>query len=273
MTKVACLKLRFLAVLVVAGALTGLCPLAASAAGTQLLIGADTTFPPFEMMKDGHVIGFDIDMLKHIAKLEGFTYTIKPMPFEGLIPSLQSGAINAAVAGMSITKPRTKHVDFSDAYYRSGLSVLVRKGSPIKGFADLKGHVIGTKKGTSSMAYLRDHKVDMQNIKQFANISSAYAALENGSVDAVFFDNPSNAYFKSTHGGVQIVGSLKNGQYYGFAISKKNPELVKKFNDGIKKLRANGYYASLFDKYFSGDRHGEVKKVIDPLSVAVSGND
>jgi polar amino acid transport system substrate-binding protein/glutamine transport system substrate-binding protein len=164
-----------------------------------------------------------------------------------------------------------QNVDFSDAYYKSGLSILVKNDSKIKGFADLKGHVVATKKATSSVDYLTDHKFSSDYIKQFQSIDAAYQALETGGADAVIFDNPVNVNFKTAHKNVKIVGPLLTGEYYGIAISKKKPDLAAKINDGLAKIKKNGEYKKLFEKYFGGDLSGEVKGVEKPSSVAISG--
>ncbi|HEU0231082.1 MAG TPA: transporter substrate-binding domain-containing protein [Burkholderiaceae bacterium] len=237
---------------------------------TSILVGADTTFPPFETEKDGKVTGFDIDMIRAIAKAEHMAVKIKTMPFNGIIPSLQAGSIDVAVAGITIKKSRMQNVDFSDAYYKSGLSVLVKKDSKIKSFADLKGHVIATKKATSSVDYMTSHGIDPKYIKEFQNIDVAYSALETGGADAVVFDNPVNVNFKTSHKNVKIVGPLLTGEYYGIAISKKKPELAAKINAGLAKIKKSGEYHHLFVKYFGGDVSGAVKGVEKPAAVAVT---
>ena len=243
----------------------------APAASTgPVVVGADTTFPPFETEVDGKVTGFDIDMIKAIAKAEHFKITFKTLPFNGIIPSLQAGSISAAVAGITIKKGRMKNVHFSDAYYKSGLSILVMKDSKIKGFADLKGHVVATKKATSSVDYLTQHKFPLDHIKQFQNIDSAYQALETGGADAVVFDNPVNVNFKTGHKNVKIVGPLLTGEYYGIAISKHNPSLVGKINAGLSAIKNSGEYKKLFAKYFGGDLSGAVMGVKKPAAVAVT---
>ncbi|MDN5929040.1 MAG: basic amino acid ABC transporter substrate-binding protein [Hyphomicrobiales bacterium] len=242
---------------------------AAQAAPTNIVVGADTTFPPFETEKNGEVTGFDIDMIKAIAKEEDMTVSLKTLPFNGIIPSLQAGSIDAAVAGITIKSSRMKNVDFSDAYYKSGLSILVKKDSKIKGFDDLSGHVVATKKATSSVDYLTGHKFQSDHIKQFQSIDAAYQALMTGGADAVIFDNPVNINFKTKHGGVKTVGPLLTGEYYGIAVTKKKPDLVAKLNDGLAKIKKSGEYKKLFEKYFGGDLSGAVKGVEKPTDIAV----
>jgi polar amino acid transport system substrate-binding protein/glutamine transport system substrate-binding protein len=245
--------------------------MAVAQSATTLIVGADTTFPPFETETNGQVTGFDIDMISAIAKAENMTLTLKTLPFDGIIPSLQAGSIDAAVAGITIKKSRMQNVDFSDAYYKSGLSVLVKKDSEIKSFDDLKGHVVATKKATSSVDYLTGHGIEQDYIKQFQSIDAAYQALETGGADAVIFDNPVNVNFKAAHDDVQTVGPLLTGEYYGIAISKQKPELVKQINDGLAKIKQNGEYQKLFEKYFGDDTSGVVNDVQKPDAVAISG--
>lgn len=246
-------------------------PAVMAAGPDSIVVAADTTFPPFETEVDGKVTGFDIDMIKAIAKAEHIKLTLKTMPFDGIIPSLQAGSVDAAVAGITIKQSRMQSVDFSDAYYKSGLSVLVKKDSPIKSFADLKGHVVATKKATSSVDYMTSNGIDPQDIKQFQNIDVAYQALETGGADAVVFDNPVNVSFKTSHPNVKIVGDLLTGEYYGIAISKSKPGLADKINAGLAAIQKNGVYHSLFVKYFGGDTSGMVKGSEKPADVAIKG--
>ena len=61
-----------------------------SAASKPIVVGADTTFPPFETEQNGKVTGFDIDMMRDIAKAENLEINFKTLPFNGIIPSLQA---------------------------------------------------------------------------------------------------------------------------------------------------------------------------------------
>lgn len=47
--------------------------------------------------------------------------------WDGLIPSLQSGAIDLVIAGMSPTPERMEVIDFTDNYYTSDFVIVVKK--------------------------------------------------------------------------------------------------------------------------------------------------
>jgi glutamine transport system substrate-binding protein len=243
-----------------------------SNSSNTILVGADTTFPPFESEKGGQVTGFDIAMIKAIAKKENLKIEqIKTMPFEGIIPALQGDQVDVAVAGITIKTSRMQTVNFSDAYYKSGLSILVKKDSGIKSLNDLKGKIVATKKATSSVDYLKQHGFNDSDIKQYDDIDTAYSTLESGGANAVVFDNPVNINFMNAHKDVQVVGGLLTGEYYGIAIAKNKPELQKKINEGLAAIKKDGTYAKLFDTYLGGDKNGVVKDVKTPADAAVKG--
>lgn len=227
-------------------------------AKTVVKVGVDTTFPPFEMEEHGKVLGFDVDMVNAIAKVEGLKVKWHTMDFQGLIPALQTGTIQMAVAGMTITPQRAKVVYFSKPYYHSGLSILVKKGSPVRGLADLKGKIVALKLGTTAdimLSKMKDIKVE-----RFTNIDDAYNQLQNGGAQAVVFDNPVNLNYARTHKNVHTVGKLLTGENYGIAVSKKDPRLLKKVNAGLKKIIKNGEYLKLYRKYFGNNNAGLITK-------------
>lgn len=231
--------------------------LAKNAPKKVITVGADTTFPPFEMEEHGKVTGFDIDLINAIAKTEGLEIKLSTMDFQGLIPALQTGTIDVAVAGITITPERAKVVDFSHPYYHSGLSILVKKESAVHSLEDLNGKNVAVKLGTT--ADLMMSKKTGVTVQRFTNIDDAYNQMENGGADAVIFDNPVNLNYAKTHQNVHVVGKLLTGEDYGIAVTKEDPWLLEKINDGLSKVYKSGEYAKLYQQYFGQDENGLVK--------------
>lgn len=240
-----------------------------SSAPQTIKVAVDATFPPFEFRKDGKAQGFDVDMIEAIAKKENLKVEFSTIPFTGIIPALQAKSIDAAVAGMTIKKSRLDAVDFSNAYYKSGISILTKKDSSFKSLDDLKSKLLATKKGTSSVDLLKAKGIQESNIKQYDNINDAYSALISGGADAVVFDSPVNQDYVNGHDNVHVIQSIPTGEYYGIPVVKNNPELLKKINDGLKAIKEDGQYQKLFDKYFGGDQSGFVKEDLAPDKAAL----
>ncbi|MEC1179603.1 basic amino acid ABC transporter substrate-binding protein [Metasolibacillus meyeri] len=233
-------------------------------------VGTSPTYPPFESDVNGELVGFDIGLIKKIAEAEGFEVEFSTMQFDGLVPALIAGQIDVVVGAITITDKRLENVAFSNAYYKSGLSILAKPSSGITGFDDLQGKLVGIQKGTSSYNYLIANGVEDRNIKQYADISTTYSSLDTGGIDAVLYDNPSNINYITTQTtDAEIVGDILAGEYYGIAVNKKKPELVEKINAGLAKLQENGEYEKLFDEYLNGEKNGLIEGVAKPEDVVI----
>ncbi len=219
----------------------------------KIIVGTDTNYVPFEFLdqKTGEYVGFDVDLIDAIATEVGFEYELKPMDFAGIIPALQTGNLDIAIAGVTINPTRQKTIDFSDPYYDAGTAILVREDEEdIQTTEDLAGKVVATKQGTSSYDYL----VEMGNVGEiipFPNIDQAYMELHKGSADAVVFDLPSLLYYVKTNqqGGVKVLDDLLEGQTFGIALPKNSP-LTNEVNMALAKIKEDGTYDGIFNKWF-----------------------
>jgi glutamine transport system substrate-binding protein len=218
---------------------------------TTLDVATDTSFVPFEFKSGDAYTGFDIDLWKAIADDIGVKYKLQPMDFNGILPALQTGQVDVALAGITITDERKKAVDFSDGYYDSGFSVMVRSDSSITGFDDLKGKTVAMKTGTSAAEWAKKNLPDT-TIKLFPNVDAAFLELQAGGVDAAIHDTPNVLYYisKNGNGKVKMVGKQEEAQQYGIAFPKGS-KLTAKVNKALKTLKSNGTYDTLYKKWFN----------------------
>ncbi|NJB66584.1 glutamine transport system substrate-binding protein [Desulfobaculum xiamenense] len=219
----------------------------------KLVVGTDTNFPPFEF-KDpdsGKHTGFDVELWDAIAKEIGAEYDLQPMDFNGIIPGLQTGQLDAGIAGMTIKPERAEVIDFSDGYYNSGLLILVRSDNEdVNKIEDLAGKVVSTKLATTSADLVKE-RANAKDVKLFPNNDAMFMELLSGGADAVVFDSPVVADFmrKAGKGQVKVVGPLYHGQAYGIGFPKGSP-LVAKVNAALKSLKDSGKYRDLYIKWF-----------------------
>ena len=202
------------------------------------VVVSDTSFVPFEFYEDGEYVGFDIDLINAVADEVGFEIEMETTNFDGIIPGLQTGSFDIAIAGISIREDRKESVDFSDPYYESGLSIGVHiDNDDIHDIDDLEGKTIATRLGSTSADYIEENIEDAE-ANQYEQLDQAYLAVENGSVDAILYDAPNVAYYIQTHGedSLKMVGDLYQAENYGIAISKGQEELVDAINDALSTL-------------------------------------
>ena len=221
--------------------------------GKKYIIATDTSFPPFEYKENNEYVGIDIDLIKKIAETEGFEIELKPMDFGGIIAALQSGQIDGAIAGASITEERRNSVDFSEPYYDSGVVTVVNKSNTtIKSVDDLAGKNLAVKNGTEGAKYAEDKLKGKVNVRVYEDSVSMYKAVENNQADAAFEDLPVAGYtIKITPDSkLKIATDRLTSSSYGFMVKKgANQELLAKFNSGLKKLKENGEYNKIVEKY------------------------
>ena len=230
----------------------------AAQAPKVLKVGTEPTFAPFEFQEEGskEFDGFDMDLIRAIGKQLNMKVEILNMGFDALIPAINAGNIDLAIAGMSITPDRQKAVDMSDPYYVSGLVVVVGKdNAAVKSVNDLNNKGIAVQIGTTGAE--RAAKVPGAKVKNFNTNAEVFLELKNKGVEAVIIDKPVAEYFLATGGGkdyAKIVGDTMEAESYGISL-KKNSPLTKEINKALLDLKKNGEYDKLYTKWF-----GAVKK-------------
>ena len=223
-----------------------------SATSGTIKVGTEPTFAPFEFAdKDAkNYDGFDMDLIRAIGQKLNRKVEIVNMGFDALIPALNSGNIDVAIAGMSITEDRKKAVDFSDPYYVSGLTVVVNKdNTAIKGINDLTNKKIAVQIGTTGAD--KAAKIQGTTVRAFNTNTEAFLELKNKNVDAVIIDKPVAAYYltKEPKSGAMMVGETMDAESYGMAM-KKNNKRLDKLNKVLAELKQNGEYDKLYKKWF-----------------------
>ena len=216
-----------------------------------LRAGTEPAFAPFEFPQEGskELTGFDVELVQALGQKLGYKVEMVSMGFDALIPALQAGNIDVAIAGMTITDERKKVVDFTDSYYTSGLMIMVRKDSSVKSIDDLKGKTIACQIGTTGEN--KSRSVEGANVKAFNTQDEAALELKNGGADAVIGDAPVIEYYMTKAGKefAKTVGEKMEAEPYGIALKKDN-KLTADLNKALAEMKKNGEYDKLYTKWF-----------------------
>lgn len=222
--------------------------------GKVLNVGTNATFSPFEFVdeKTKDYSGFDMDIIRAIAKEMGYTVKIHNIAFDGLIPSLESGSINVIVSGMTITEERAKRITFSEPYYKSGLSIMVKADNmAINSFADLVGQKVAVQIGTVGAIHAK--KIPNAVVREFNSAAETFIELKAGGVVAAINDLPVNQYYikQLQEKDMKLVGSVVNVEGFGIAVAKKDTALMEQINKALAKIHQNGEYDKIYQKWFA----------------------
>lgn len=234
--------------------LTLLMIFACSGCGTKkLVMGTNASFPPYEFVDENNkIVGIDAEIAAAVAEKMGYELEIKDMEFDSLITAVQSGSIDFALAGMTVTDERKESVNFSDTYATGVQVIIVPENSAIKTADDLSGKKIGVQTGTTGDIYCTDD-FGQDNVKQYANGALAVAALKNGQIDCVVIDNEPAKNYVKTNEGLKILETEYVKEDYAAAISKDNDQLLEDFNKALGELKEDGKIDEIINKYIPAE--------------------
>ena len=237
---------------------------------SKYIIASDSSFAPFVFQNDNNqYTGIDMELIKAIAKDQGFNIEITNPGFDAAINAVQSGRADGIIAGMSVTDARKATFDFSDPYYTANTILAVKESSPISSYEDLKGKTVGVKNGTASQTFLTENQSKYgYKIKTFSDASPMYDSLNTGSIDAVMDDEPVVKY--SISQGQKLKTPIE-GTPIGetaFAVKKgTNPELIEMFNNGLANLKASGEYQEILNKYLADSTSSSTASTVDETTI------
>lgn len=217
---------------------------ASAGGGKTYVIATSADFPPFSSRAADNpntIVGFEPDMMKAVMAHLGFKYKWVTSDFDGLIPAVQSGRVDAVVSDVYDTAAREKVVDFID-YLKTGLSVMVTSAnaSKVHSFMDVCGHPMGILTGASTelqfanqaSAACKKAGKPAIDIHSYPAVAQEVPALGNGTLYAMFEDTITE----------QLIANKKNGTlkvvFSDPAASTPLGIAVKKGGDFESKLRA-----------------------------------
>ncbi|WP_312170141.1 transporter substrate-binding domain-containing protein [Microbacterium sp.] len=224
-------------------------------AGT-LTVCSDIPYAPFEFEGGDNgtgYTGFDIDLLDAIAKKLDLTLAVQDVGFDALQSgtTLAAGQCDVGASAMTITDERKANIDFSEPYYDSLQSLLVRTDSGIESIDDLSGKNVGVQQGTTGEAYATENAEGAQLV-QYPSDGELWPAMQAGQIDAILQDQPVNLEHEKADSAYKIVEEYETGESYGFAYAKGEKDALREAIDGaLQELRDSGDYQTIYDTYFT----------------------
>lgn len=227
--------------------------LAAPSFAASLTIASDATWPPMEFLNDQkEIVGFEIDLIKAIAKEGGFEVTVKNVAWDGIFAGLAGGKYDAVLSSVTITEERKQAMDFTTPYFKVRQALVVNKDSGAKTLEDMKGKTLGGQIGTTG--YFTIKKAEGVTAKSYDEIGLAMEDLFNGRIEGVVCDDPVAAQYalqKAEYAAKMKIGAvLETGdEFYGMAVQKGNKAALDLLNKGIAEVQKKGIDKELKKKW------------------------
>lgn len=223
----------------------------------KFVVGTDAAWAPFEWVSaKGEILGFDVDVMRMIAILEGYEIEIQDIAFDSIIPAVIAGKLDIGASGFTITAERAQVVDFSSPYWSSDQTVLVRADSGLNVVTALMpGRKVGAQRGTTGAFWVEDNLIAKGvavELVLYETYPEAIMDLIAGRLDAVIQDEaPSQQAARQYPGQLLIAGVIKTYEEFGFLVAKGDPKgILPRIERGMKKLKETGAWDNLVAAYF-----------------------
>lgn len=214
----------------------------------KLTMVTEAGFAPYEFYQDGEIVGVDIEIAKEIAKSLGKELEIKDVAFDVIINEIQSGKADFGAAGMSITPDRLEEVDFTIEYTTSKQVVVVKKGSNITNFDDLKNARISVQLGSVADSYATENYKDATISRQKKFLVAA-EEVKNNKSDCIIMDQLPAQELVKENDELMILDGVLFEDRYGMAVKKGNKELLDEMNKVLQRLMDEGKIDEYLLKY------------------------
>jgi polar amino acid transport system substrate-binding protein len=238
-------------------------------AGEVYKVASDTTWPPFEWADaQGNLLGFDLDMMRCIAVLEGFEIAISSYDWDIIFDDVGSGRMDIGASGATIRPDREEKVDFSAPYWTSDQAILVRTvpdpDNPGQYLPEINivealagGRTIGAQLETTGAGWIEDEVIGKGfdvDLAEYTLYPLAVLDLINGNVDAVIQDEPASAASAAAEDAIMVAGIIKTNENFGFFVAEGDPKgLLDLIDDGVEQLKDLGVYDDLIAAYMGTD--------------------
>lgn len=210
--------------------------------------------------KSGDVKGYDIDLMKELAKhifgddkkIEDIL-ELKQVNSKTRMELVSSGDIDLASATATITEEREETVDFSNVYFVAGQSLLVKEGSDIKSIDDLDSSTtVISVKGSTSEQNIREKAPDAK-VELYDDYAQAFTALKSGKGDALTTDNAILIGMHNQDPSYVLTGGLFTEEPYGMIFNEDDDEFREYVNEFLNDLKESGKLAEIHNKWFGED--------------------
>lgn len=223
-----------------------------------VLTMATGTYVPFEYRDENdNIVGFDIDLAQYMADKLGVELEVTDMTFQSIVPCIQNGEYDIAIAAMYDTAERREVVLMSDSYCDTGMILAVQEGSEyeqtVTSLADCDGLKVAVKAGATSekvaQDFLDEHSDISYEIVGYEDTVGCVSDLLAGRVDVVVNDLLNQKELSKTYSGTVIVCEPFTQAANAVAVQKGKDDLMEFVNQCIAEYKADGTFDELWAKW------------------------
>ncbi len=206
---------------------------ALSAENGTLRLATESGYAPFEYVRDGQVVGYDMELAALFCEYAGYGLEIVDMNFDGILPAVQTGKCDFAVAGISITPERAESVLFSEPNFSGGTVAVVLRNAQATAasgvrpeyaeFSDLSGKTVSMLTGAPFEELVKSKAPDVGEFTFFNNTPDMIQALKTQKTDAFLMNNAVSQLALNRNPDLALFPQRLQDGAFGIAFAKGDP--------------------------------------------------
>jgi len=226
-----------------------------STSGDTLVVATEGTYAPFTYQANGKLTGYDIDVIKAVAKEAGLTLKFRQTQWDSIFAGVDSGRFDLVANEVTVNPERKAKYLLSEPYSISTGVLVVRKdNTTVKSFDDVKGKTAAQSLTSNWAAEAEKLGANIQSVAEW---DLAASNIVSGRVDLAINDKLAVLDYlkKNPKAPLKIVATSPNVQTQVFVLSKTaaHEADLKKINAALEALKADGTIAAIGKKYFGAD--------------------
>lgn len=221
-----------------------------------LKVGTSGLVQPFSYYKGNELTGYDLELTARLALYLNANLEIKVYDYDGFPSAAETGAIDCILANLNATPERRETMDFSTPIYQTQTALLVKDDGATAAeasYAALETANYGVMVGSIAEAYIGETYPEAK-ISTYTSIPDAFLALSGGKIDYVMTARTTALTAVRNDPTLTIYRDNVVENPAACAVSKDNPELLKKIDDVLTKFRADGTLDKIIANWTTPDQ-------------------
>lgn len=225
-------------------------------AGVLKAATSGTLYPnSYHDKETDELTGYEVEILREIAERIGVEVEFTEMGVDGMLTSVNSGAVDVAAFGIDRNGENADKYNYTTPYKYSFGAMVVRESdnSGIETLEDLEGKIAAGAATTTYMKVARYFGAE-EKIYDNATNDMYLSDVANGRTDVILNDYYAQKLATAALPDipVKVHDIFYNPSETNFSIKKGNDELTDKFNEALDEMRADGTLAELSKQFYDG---------------------
>ena len=221
---------------------------------TELRVGMDASFPPFEAVsEDGSLVGLDVELAREVSRRLGLEpQFVANLPYDGLYDALTAQRVDVVFSALVINPARTADFAYSVPYFDAGeVLVLRNEAQGVQSVADLDGQRLAVVLGSQGDLQARMWSRRMADlvVAQHQTPDAALDAVAAGAADAALVDHVSALREVGLDSGLTVLAEPVVSAPYAAAVLRENRPLLRGINDALVAIEEDGTLDRLVVKW------------------------